>query len=156
MINRDEMVFRQSTVAYIHNDSKEFLVVQKESYQDDQWNFAGGGVDAGETALEAVKRELLEELGSSSFEVLGESKKKYTYDFPDEVVEKNYKKRGVWQRGQEITSFWVKFVGNKEELSPVDGIRRIKWVKREDLKNYLVFPNQLEIAEMGIGEFETK
>ncbi len=124
--------------------------------KDNEWSFAGGGVDEGETAEQAVIRELEEELGSKNFRIVGESKQKYSYDFPEETIKKNYEKRGIWQRGQEITGFWVKFEGNKEELSPVDGIRKIKWVSKEELKENLIFPGQWENTSLVIEEFEKK
>lgn len=156
MIEKDKMEYRQSTLAYIHDDSNHFLVIQKSIYQDDQWSFAGGGIDEGETPEEAIKRELEEELGSTSFMVEGKSTQDYSYEFPDEVIQRNYDKKGVWQRGQKITGFWVKFTGNKDELSPKDGLGKIKWVSREELKDYLIFPNQWENAERVIEEFVQK
>lgn len=153
MVKRDKMKYRQSTLAYIHDGSSYFLIVQKSIYQDDQWSFAGGGVDKGEISEIAVKRELEEELGSNDFVIEGKSILDYSYEFPDEVIQRNFDKRGVWQRGQNITSFWVKFTGDKNNLSPKDGLRKIKWVSRKELKHHLVFPNQWENAEKVIKEF---
>ena len=153
MIERDKKEYRLSTLAYIHDDSGHFLIVQKSIYQDDQWSFAGGGVDEGETPEKAVKRELEEELGSNNFVIEGKSTIDYSYEFPEEVIQRNFDKRGVWQRGQSITGFWIKFTGDKNNLSPKDGLRKIKWVTREELKDHLVFPNQWENAERVIEEF---
>lgn len=153
MVKRDGMPYRQSTLAYVHDGRGNFLILQKEIYKEDQWSFPGGGIDDGETAEEAVSRELGEELGSDKFEVIQKSKQEYRYEFPDEVIQRNYEKKGVWQRGQEITSFWVKFIGDKNELSPKDGIGKIKWVTREELKTHLIFPNQWENAEKVIEDF---
>lgn len=152
MIARDTMPYRPSTLAYINDGQGNFLLVEKESYQDNQWAFPGGGIDQGETAEEAVKQELQEELGSNKFVILGKSNQTFHYEFPDETIQKNFEKKGVWQRGQEITSFWVRFTGDKNELSPKDAIRKIKWVTRSELKNHLVFPNQWQTTEKIIEE----
>ena len=117
------------------------------------WSFPGGGVDEGETAKEAVKRELIEELESDKFEILGKSKHAYKYEWPDDVVEATYKKNGKYFRGTQLPQFWVKFTGKTNEVKAGDGIRFVKWVTREELKNHLLFPNQLENAEKVILEF---
>ena len=78
MIDTKDMDYRQSTLAYITDDAGEFLLVQKEIYKDNEWTFAGGGVDEGETPSQAVTRELEEELGSKKFRIVGQSKQIFT------------------------------------------------------------------------------
>ncbi|BCX79665.1 RNA pyrophosphohydrolase [Campylobacter sp. 19-13652] len=48
----------------------------------DVWQFPQGGIDAGESELEALKRELREEIGTDDVEVLGEYPQWLSYDFP--------------------------------------------------------------------------
>ncbi len=43
--------------------------------------------------------------------------------------------------------------GEVNEVKAGDGIRTIKWVTREELKDHLLFPNQLDNAEKVIQEF---
>ena len=58
--------YRVSVKALIKNDKNEILVV-KES--QDFWSLPGGGLDHGEIAQDAIKREIMEELGVSGVEV---------------------------------------------------------------------------------------
>lgn len=153
MIDRQKLPYRKSTLGVISDKEWYFLVVNKIVYKDDQWAFPGGGVDEGETALEAVKRELVEELLGGEFEVIAESMYPFKYEWPDDVVEEIYKKRGLTFRGTELVQFWVKFKGERNNVKPGDGLRGVKWVKREELKSHLVFPNQWENAERVIEEF---
>jgi 8-oxo-dGTP pyrophosphatase MutT (NUDIX family) len=44
-----------------------------------------GGIDEGETAAEAAVRELREETGVTSAEIIGQITRWVTYDFPPEV-----------------------------------------------------------------------
>lgn len=154
MINRDKMPYRQSTLAIITNKDGIFLIVNKQAYEPDKWwSFPGGGVDGTETPEEAVKRELVEELESDKFEIVGKSNNQYQYEWPDRVIEKTFKEKGKYFRGTQLTQFWVKFTGDKDEVKAGDGIRSVKWVTREELKDHLLFPNQMENTEKMIQEF---
>lgn len=154
MIDRDELPYRQSTLAVVTDQSGKFLIVNKQAYEPNKyWSFPGGGVDEGETPEEAVKRELVEELESDKFEIVGKSKNQYQYEWPDHVIEKTFKEKGKYLRGTQLTQFWVKFTGDKDEVKAGDGIRSIKWVTREELKDHLLFPNQMENTEKMIQEF---
>ncbi len=153
MFVRDDLPYRQSTLAFVTNREGKFLVVNKLAYQEGQWAFPGGGVDEGETPRIAVERELEEELLSDKFEVVAQSKHSGQYEWPDDVVEDIGRKKGQYFRGTRLTQFWVKFGGDDDDIKPGDGIRQVKWVTREELKTHLVFPNQWENAEKVIGEF---
>lgn len=156
MIEREKLPYRKSTIGIITDNDGYFLVVNKKVYKDGQWSFPGGGADEGETAIEAVKREFVEELLGGEFEVIAESKIPYKYEWPDEVIEQTYARKGTMFRGTELVQFWVKYEGDRDAIRPGDGIRAIKWIKREDLKNHLIFPNQWENAEKVIEEFSDK
>jgi len=122
-------------------------------YAAGQWSFPGGGIDEGESSEEAIVRELSEELNSDKFKIVGKSQHQYKYEWPDRVVEEIYQKKGLYQRGTQLDQFWISFLGNEDEVTAGDGIREIKWVKKEKLEKYLKFLNQLENAEKVILEF---
>lgn len=154
MIDRSELSYRQSTLAIVTDQGGKFLIVNKQAYEPNKyWSFPGGGVDEGETSELAVARELVEELGSDKFEIVGKSNHLYQYEWPDEVIEKTFKEKGKNFRGTQLTQFWVKFTGNEDEVKAGDGIRTIKWVTRDELKDHLLFPNQMKNTEKMIQEF---
>lgn len=57
--------YRVSVKAVIKNEAGQVLVCKE--YADGDWSLPGGGVDHGEEPLDAMKRELDEELGIDSF-----------------------------------------------------------------------------------------
>ena len=152
MFIRENLPYRQNSLGYVVNDEGKFLLVNKESYEDNQWSFPGGGIDEGETAEQALLRELKEELMTNNFKIIRKSQNVYQYEWPDEVIETSAKKKGKYFRGQQLIQFLVRFTGNNAEVKPGDGIRMFKWVSRNDLPSHLVFPNQLENAEGVLNE----
>ncbi|KKQ07998.1 MAG: RNA pyrophosphohydrolase [Parcubacteria group bacterium GW2011_GWB1_36_5] len=152
-MNREKLPYRQSTLGIVTNDKGLFLLVSKTPYQNNQWSFPGGGVDGDETPEPALKRELIEELISDKFEIVGQSKNSYKYEWPDEVIENTFKDKGKYFRGTELTQFWVRFMGKLDEVKPGDGIKTVKWVSKDELEARLVFPNQWKNAEKVIREF---
>jgi len=62
-------------------DKCEYFVAYRSDIRN-VWQFPQGGIDEGETPREALKRELLEEIGCDKVEVLGEYPEWISYDFP--------------------------------------------------------------------------
>ena len=58
----------------------EFFIAQRSDIKN-AWQFPQGGIDEGETPVEALHRELLEEIGSDDVEMLGEYPEWISYDF---------------------------------------------------------------------------
>ena len=68
-------------------DTCEFFVAHRSDIKN-VWQFPQGGIDKGETPGEALRRELLEEIGCNSVEVLGEYPEWISYDFPEKTKNK--------------------------------------------------------------------
>ena len=68
-------------------DKCEFFVAHRSDIKN-VWQFPQGGIDEGETPHEALKRELLEEIGCNNVEVLGEYPEWISYDFPKKTLSK--------------------------------------------------------------------
>jgi len=77
------------------------------------WQFPQGGVDAGEPALEAAKRELFEETGVSSVRLLGQTADWIHYDFPPHHAGAKIAKGWI---GQKQLWFAFRFVGEDSEI----------------------------------------
>ncbi|PHS57263.1 MAG: RNA pyrophosphohydrolase [Sulfurimonas sp.] len=68
---------------------KEIFLAQRNDLED-VWQFPQGGIDSGESILEALFRELEEEIGTAAVEVIHEYPKWISYDFPTKIA-KNMK-----------------------------------------------------------------
>jgi len=153
-MNRESLTYRQSTSAVILDKNGRILIVQNNSYKDNEWNIPGGGIEEGETPEITIIRELNEELGSDKFEIVKISKQTYRYEWPDELINKKITENKPVFRGQERTRFLVKFLGEEIDLTPqAEEIRIIKWVFPKELSTYLIFPNQMQEMEVLLGEF---
>ena len=105
--------------AVIHNTQGQLLIAQRplHKHQGGLWEFAGGKVDAGETAEQALVRELQEELGITA-----------TQYRPLLTVEHHYPDKSVRLTVFRVTAFEGEAHG--AEVQP------IVWVKPENLADY--------------------
>jgi len=139
--------YRQGANAVIINPLGQILLVQKVKYKENEWEFPGGGLDEGEDIKEGIIRELHEELGNNTYEVIAESSIKYTFDWPDSSIESAYQKYGIRWKGQQKTIFFI-FIN---EIDPrfelqEEEIRTYKWVPYNVLEKHFVFEEQYETS----------
>jgi 8-oxo-dGTP pyrophosphatase MutT (NUDIX family) len=64
------------------------FVAQRIDMPSAAWQMPQGGIDKGESPLEAARRELAEETGTDKAELIGESRDWYFYDLPADLVPK--------------------------------------------------------------------
>lgn len=145
--------YRQGVNAIVVDSQDNFLLVQKNSYDDTQWDFPGRGLDEGESLEEGILRELHEELGTDKFEIIKLSPLIIKFDWPQSAIDHGYQKHGKWWRGQEKHQFIVRFLGERSEIVfQQEELRQVKWVSYEKLKDPLIFPGQWENAERVLAE----
>ena len=77
------------------------------------WQFPQGGVDDGEGLLEAARRELAEETGVTSAELLARTEGWLVYDFPSDFAGS---KRARGWAGQKQAWFAFRFTGEDSEI----------------------------------------
>lgn len=144
--------YRRGVNAIIIDKDNNFLLIQKNAYKDNEWNFLGGGREENETSEQNLFRELKEEIGAdiTDFELIGISSHNIEYDYPPDLA---LKINGGKFRGQSYEQAILRFVGDKERLvfTP-DEFKTHKWVKASELIYYLIFPNQYETHKKAIDE----
>jgi len=107
-----------------------------------EWQMPQGGIDAGESPLEAAKRELYEETNVRSASVVAEAPDWWSYDLPPEIG-------GRWKsryRGQTQKWFLFRFEGDESEIDidlPAEGnhhaeFRAWRWERFEALPDLVV------------------
>ena len=118
------------------------------------WQMPQGGIDPGETPVQAALRELKEEIGTDKAEILGESRMWLQYDLPVELA------AGVWggrYRGQRQKWFAMRFTGNDTDIDLATDRPEFdtwKWILPERLPKVIVpFKRQLYIDILA--EFRT-
>lgn len=77
-----EYPYRKCAAAVLFNDSGRVLVCARNDLQHDDWQFPQGGVEAGETAVDAARRELMKKRRSGRFSLLRPWKKACVILFP--------------------------------------------------------------------------
>ena len=120
--------------------------------QPDAWQMPQGGVDKGETPVEAACRELGEEVGTTRALLLRESRDWVSYDVPPDLQPPHWK--GRW-RGQAQKWFALAFTGSDSDIDLEAHEREFdewKWVKGSELVE-LVVPFKRPIYEAVVTEF---
>ncbi len=142
--------YRQGVYALIIKDGQ-LMMVQKKS--NSLWDFPGGGLDEGESIEQAIRRELLEELGTSKIDILHIGKTTNKYGWPEKEIEKHYTKTGILRKGQEQNFVILKFTGTDQDISlQKEELLNYKWVPFSELKQNMSYQDQFETAQNVLAE----
>ncbi len=109
------MPLRENVVGVIINKRGEVFVAHRSSPdRGGQGQFPQGGVDPGESPEAAVLREMREETGSSGYEIMGEGRKKFQYNWRHfyRPLFSNTKRA----RGQRQTVFYLKYTAGHDDF----------------------------------------
>ena len=120
--------------------------------QPDAWQMPQGGIDKGETPVEAACRELGEEVGTVKALLLRETRGWLQYDVPSDVAPVYWK--GKW-RGQAQKWFALAFTGSDADIDIAahgDEFDAWKWVSAGELLE-LIVPFKREVYRTVLKEF---
>ncbi|GAA5122499.1 NUDIX domain-containing protein [Luteolibacter yonseiensis] len=125
--------YRPNVAALIVNSVGNLLICERWTIPG-AWQFPQGGVDAGESLIEALHREVSEEvgLGPNHYEVVSH-REGYRYLYPEHVRGKKIRKHG--SHGQEQTYFLCHL---KHDAPPVNvnqkqrEFRAYRWILPEE------------------------
>lgn len=111
-----KLPYRPCVGVMVLNAEGEVFVGQRTDRNYDAWQMPQGGVDPGETPVQAALRELGEETGISPdlVEVVAETEQWLPYDLPHDLVAKLWKGRF---RGQEQKWFLLRFNGTDDQVN---------------------------------------
>lgn len=119
---------------------------------DYRWQMPQGGIDEGETPVEAAIRELKEEIGTAKADILGQTSGWLIYDFPPGARETISKR---WQGQRQV---WVamRFTGSDADINIETDHPEFdewKWIELEKTLD-LVVPFKRGVYEQMIVEFK--
>ena len=129
---------RTGVGAIVLNKNNKVFVGKRRDNPGKNWQMPQGGVDKGESCIEAMKRELLEETGIKNIEILKEIDRWTEYELPDYLLGKIWKGK---YRGQKQKWFIVRFIGKDEEINLQTSHPEFiewKWIEAENLPNVIV------------------
>jgi putative (di)nucleoside polyphosphate hydrolase len=148
-----DLPYRQGVGIMLINRQGRVFVAQRIDMPSVAWQMPQGGIDKGESPLEAAWRELGEETGTDKAEVIGESRDWYVYDLPVDLAPRLWRGRF---RGQTQKWFVFRFLGCDEDIDIATEKPEFsdwKWADMADLPELIVpFKRTLYtqlIAELG-------
>ncbi len=150
IVKKNKPLHRIGVSTLIKNNKNEFLLVNLESFEEKFFTVVGGGQDIGESLMETAYREIFEELNipRENLTFIRESNTPIIFYFRSPLIKEN--KRYV---GSQKFYFGFEFKGEDSIIKVNPGeVRSYKWVAFKDLKDYLLFDNQLSDTEQKIKE----
>jgi len=117
------------TAAIIHKESK-ILIARRTPHKHlgGLWEFAGGKIEAGESAEECLKRELKEELGITV--KVGDFYMENHHQYPEKEIL--------------LKAYFCELVSGDIVLNDHD---QVEWVERTEFKNYQFAPADIPIIK---------
>ena len=106
--------YRANIGIVITNDKKQILLAKR--FEQSEWQLPQGGIDEDETELDALYRELQEEVGldSSHVTLIAKTPKWLRYELPDEHVRRTQKPMCI---GQKQVWYLLKLDSSDDEIS---------------------------------------
>ena len=106
--------YRANIGIVITNDKKQILLAKR--FKQNGWQLPQGGIDEDETELDALYRELQEEVGldSSHVTLIAKTPKWLRYELPDEHVRRTQKPKCI---GQKQVWYLLKLNSSDDEIS---------------------------------------
>lgn len=131
--------FRAGVALVVRRSDGKVLVCER-SDNPGSWQLPQGGIDVGETPLQAAWRELEEEVGLAKSDVLliGEVSDWFVYEWPDSI--RRSSKHGERRRGQAMRWFVFRVLDEDSCRVRVDGeeFTNWKWMTVDDLVDDVV------------------
>jgi len=120
------------------NEVGRVLIGKRVDTTADAWQMPQGGLDDGENTIEALWREMYEEIGTTDADIVSRARQWLTYDFPTDLAPKLWGGRFAGQ-----TQLWylLRFTGTDHDikLNVHDAeFSTVKWVPPAALPNMVI------------------
>ena len=146
-----ELSYRLGVGSVLFNSAGEVFVAERIDMPG-SWQMPQGGIDKGEEPEAAVMRELEEEIGTDSAEIMACTEDWLSYDLPENLVGKVWKGK---YRGQKQLWYAMRFTGLDEDIdinTKHPEFIRWKWVEFATISE-LIVPFKREIYQEIITRF---
>ena len=114
MHNNKQLPLRIGVGVILLNNKNKVFVGKRIDNPKNLWQMPQGGTNQNENSLQAAKRELEEETGIKSVELVKELSGWFEYDLPENLIGKVLEGK---YRGQKQKWFIMKFVGKNNEIN---------------------------------------
>ena len=114
MNNNKQLPLRNGVGIVVLNNENKVFVAKRIDNPKNFWQMPQGGINQNENFLQAAKRELEEETGIKSVELVKELNGWLEYDLPENLLGKVLEGK---YRGQKQKWFIMKFVGKDNEIN---------------------------------------
>ncbi|RCK31551.1 RNA pyrophosphohydrolase [Thalassospira xiamenensis] len=111
-LTAEDLPYRPCVGIALFNDDGQVWIGNRIGFEG-AWQLPQGGIDDGETAEQAARRELSEEIGTDKAEIIAETPDWLTYDLPDHLIGKAF---GGKYRGQKQKWFAMRFTGKEKHI----------------------------------------
>lgn len=145
--------YRPNVGMMVLNAAGDVLAAKRVRTEGKAWQMPQGGIDKGEDPYDAALRELREETGISSVELVAESLQWYSYDFPQGVSFGGSKRNKF--TGQIQKWFLFEFTGDESEIDINQDHAEFcewKWEKAEKLPG-LIIEFKKDVYSQVVSEF---
>lgn len=135
---------RRKVRAVVLNERDEVLLVRPHGYRDGEWTLAGGGVEDGESPVEAMRRELAEELGVGLEAEVSELTvtNRFIYS-PDHKA-----KRGLDHDGQDAVMFVCRIDSGTPLSLQAEEIAEARWFAANDAAGAFPVKAQRQVFDL--------
>lgn len=148
----ENLPYRRGVGVILFNNESRVFAAQRLDMISEAWQMPQGGIDAGETPLQAAFRELSEEIGTNKAELLAESREWYRYEIPPDLIPRIW---GGRFRGQEQKWFALRFLGQDSDINietETPEFRAWRWANLEELPSMIV-PFKRALYDRLVAEF---
>lgn len=132
--------YRPGVGIYLFNDKGQVFAARRIDNTSEAWQMPQGGIDDGEEAIDALYRELMEEIGvpKEKVELVHEINEWLYYDLPEHLINILWSGR---YKGQRQRWYALKFKGTDADINIATEIPEFsewKWVKPDQLPDMIV------------------